>query len=117
MIDAYLELEEKKEAEKAEWQKLAKEKGIYEVDKILNVEIHHGVRESLKTCSEKVKNFAIDLTETRVPRPLEGLGSRGRHHGAGGQPGLPGPDRKIHGQPREVADDVNENGKKIARIS
>ena len=83
--------------------------------KILNVEIHHGVRESLKTCSEKVKNFAIDLTETRVPRPLEGLGSRGRHHGAGGQPGLSGPDRKIHGQPREVADDVNENGK-IAQI-
>jgi len=45
LIDAYLELEEKKEAEKAEWQKLAKEKGIYEVDKILNVEIHHGKRE------------------------------------------------------------------------
>ena len=116
MIDAYLELEEKKEAEKAEWQKLAKEKGIYEVDKILNVEIHHGVREYLKTCSEKVNNFAIHLTETRVPRSLEGLGSRGRHHGAGGQPGLSRPDRKIHGQPREVADDVNENGK-IARIS
>ena len=51
MIDAYLELEEKKEAEKAEWQKLAKEKGIYEVDKILNVEIHHGVREPLQICT------------------------------------------------------------------
>ena len=47
MIDAYLEEEEKKEAEKAEWQKLAKEKGIYEVAKILNVEFHHGVRDLL----------------------------------------------------------------------
>ena len=45
MIDAYLEVEEKKEAEKAEYQKMAKEKGIYEVDKILNVEFHHGVRQ------------------------------------------------------------------------
>ena len=44
MIDAYLEEEEKKESEKAEYQKLAKEKGIYEVAKILNVEFHHGVR-------------------------------------------------------------------------
>ena len=61
MIDAYLELEEKKEAEKAEWQKLAKEKGIYEVDKILNVEIHHGVRESLKTCSGKSEQFCDSL--------------------------------------------------------
>ena len=76
MIDAYLEEEEKKEAEKAEWQKLAKEKGIYEVAKILNVEFHHGVRVLFQLLIINVAP-AKYFSETRVPRPLEGLGPRG----------------------------------------
>ena len=53
----------------------------------------------------------INILETRVPCPLEGLGPRGRHHGAGGEPGLPRINRKIHGQLGEVEACLRKAGK------
>ena len=76
MIDAYLEEEEKKEAEKVEWQKLAKEKGIYEVAKILDVQFEKGVGrnptsycpKSLSACGKASRGtFAAKTGFTKNP--------------------------------------------------
>ena len=68
MIDAYLEDEEKKEAEKVEWQKLAKEKGIYEVAKILDVQFEKGVGRNPRFIVQKFFLPAAKPAEAHFPK-------------------------------------------------